>query len=333
MINLPKKIKAVTLTSPTENFQLAMQETPLPQRKKNQLLIRVEYVGLSPLDAQLAKEGFSDWQYPHVMGLDAVGTVVDAPIGMTPNINDRVMWHANLAEQGMLTEYVAVPNFAVSILPDELASDVAATLPGSGMTALFALERLQIKEGENILIEAGSGAVGQFAIQYAKKQGANVYTTAAKSNHAYLKKLGADEVFDYTDKNLTKKLKQSIGNQLFDAIIDVFGTSTISHIELLRFCGRIACLNHLPSIPKLLFFNKAPVINIISLSGAWLNNSLCAQQKLGFIGKMLADDVANGDITPPIIHPVNFGAAAIKTALQKQVTGGLFGKQVVKIIT
>lgn len=333
MANLPKKIKAITLTSPAEEFQLEMQEMPLPQRKENELLIRVEYVSLSPLDAQLAKNGFEGWQYPHVMGLDAVGTVVDAPIGMTPSINNRVMWHANLAQQGMLAEYVAVPNFAVAKIPEHLASNIAATLPSAGLTALFALDRLQLKEGENIFIEAGSGAVGQFAIQYAKQLGALIYTTAAKVNHAYLKKLGADEIFDYADKNLFKKLKQACDNQHFDAIIDALGNNTADHIALLRFCGRIACLNHLPAIPELLLFNKAPAIHMISLNGAWLNKSLCAQQKLGFRGKMLAEDVAHGNIIPPVIHHVDFDPTAITKALNIQLAGGITGKQVVKVIT
>lgn len=333
MTNFPQKIKAVTLAFPAEEFQLEMQDILLPQRKESELLIRVEYVSLSPFDAQLAKNGFEGWQYPHVMGLDAVGTVVDAPIGMSPNINDRVMWHANLAQQGMLAEYVAVPNFAVAKLPNNLASNIAATLPSSGLTALFALDRLQLKEGESIFIEAGSGAVGKFAIQYAKQLGAIVYTTAAKANHAYLKQLGADEIFDYEDKNLFKKLKQASDNQHFDAIIDVLGTNTINHIGLLRFCGRIACLNHLPAIPELLLFNKAPAINMISLNGAWLNKSLCAQQKLGFKGKILAEDVANGNIIPPVIHHVDFDPTAITKALRILLTGGVTGKQVVKVIT
>eukprot|EP00487_Bulimina_marginata_P010933 TRINITY_DN6185_c0_g1_i1.p1 TRINITY_DN6185_c0_g1~~TRINITY_DN6185_c0_g1_i1.p1 ORF type:complete len:112 (+),score=26.38 TRINITY_DN6185_c0_g1_i1:204-539(+) len=111
------------------------------------------------------------------------------------------MFHGNLGEQGVLSEYVKVPNFAVSVIPDSVKSSHAATLPCAGMSALVALDKLQLSEGDSILIEAEAGAVGQFAIQFAKQRGATVFTTASKRNHKLVKQLGADVAFGYHDKN------------------------------------------------------------------------------------------------------------------------------------
>lgn len=330
---LPNTINAIQLITPSENFQLVLNELPFPERKDNELLIKVDYVALNTCDAKLAQRGFAHWQYPHTLGLDAVGTVVDAPKGAIPRIGDRVMWHADISQQGMLANYVAVPNFAVSTLPNTIASEVAVTLPSSGMTALFALEKLKLVEGNNLFIDAGAGNIGHFAIQLAKQQGINVYTTAQKSKHAYLKKLGADHVFDYTSNNLKTQLQQEVGSALFDGIIDTLGgKNTVQNIELLQFCGSIACLNSLPTLSDNLLFSKAPVINIISLAGAWLTRSLCAQQYMSFKGDYLMQRVADKSLLPPKIIPVEFSPEAITLALNKQLTGNILGKQVVKIV-
>ena len=143
-------------------------------------VIKVEYVGLNPVDAQFAKSGFCLWQYPHVLGLDAVGVVVKAGKGVFPGVGERVMWHASIGEQGVLSEYAKVPNYAVSIIPKQLASDKAATLPCAGMAALISLDKLAVSEGDTLFVEGGAGAVGQFAIQFAKQRSADVFTTASK---------------------------------------------------------------------------------------------------------------------------------------------------------
>lgn len=332
MGNVAKTMQGIVLKQAEEGFNLVKQTVATPQREESELLIRVEYVGLNPIDAKLAKEGFPEWEYPHILGLDAVGTVIEAPIGVSPNIGDQVMWHANIKQQGMLANYVSVPNFAVSTLPEGLAAETAAALPCAGMAALFSLDKLQIKEGDNLLIDAGAGAVGQFAIQYAKKRGAKVFTTAAKNTHAYLKKIGADECFDYQDENLLKQFKMALGHSQFDAVIDsVGGGNTIRNIGLLRFCGKIACLNGLPSLPPSLLLHKAPIISIVSIIGAWLTHSLCAQQRMSFMGNLLMNSVNDGTIKAPAIIPVAFDGDAITQALSKQLQGGVFGKQVVNI--
>ncbi|MBQ4833690.1 zinc-binding dehydrogenase [Pseudoalteromonas sp. MMG010] len=330
--NIPNTMRAVVLNEP--NTQLATTDSilPIPTCNDNELLVKVEYVGLNPNDAHFAQSGFCKWQYPHILGLDAVGVVVKANKGVFPGVGTRVMWHANLGGEGTLSEYSCVPNFAVSVVPDELCSSIAATLPCSGMAALVSLDKLEVSEGDTIFIDGGSGAVGQFAIQYAKQRGVDVFTTASKHNHKLVKNLGADAVFDYNDKQLIEKIKRQLGPQGFDAVIDtVGGESTTRNIELMRFCGRIACLNTLPHLDSELMFRKSPTICIVSLGGAWLANSLCAQQRLSFMGNLLLEGAVTGDIKHPKIVEVAFNARAVSDALTAQLTGSITGKHVVKI--
>ncbi|XPF92860.1 zinc-binding dehydrogenase [Colwellia sp. RE-S-Sl-9] len=331
--DLPSTMQAIVLEQPNEDMSLSKIKLPLPQCDENEILVKVESVGLNPLDAQFAKTGFCKWEYPHVLGLDAVGIVVQANKGLFPSVGDRVMWHSSLAQQGVLSEYAKVANYAVSLIPEGILSNTAATIPCSGMSALIALEKIQISEGDTVFIEAGAGAVGQFAIQFAKQRGADVFTTAAKHNHKLVKKLGADEVFDARDKKLCEKIRAVLGPQGFDAVIDTIGgEATVRNIELMRFCGRIACLKTLPAFEPELMFRKAPNISVVSLGGAWLANSLCAQQRMSFMSNLLLENVANGNITVPEISIINFDTESISHALQKQLSGGFVGKQIVEII-
>lgn len=329
-----KTMQAIVLLEANEEIRLENIELSVPKCKDNELLIKVEYVGLNPLDAEYAKTGFCHWQYPHVLGLDAVGIVVKAPKGVYPNIGARVMWHASMGAQGVLSEYAKVANYAVSVVPESVSPEQAATLPCAGMTALIALDRLQLVEGDTLLIEAGAGAVGQMAIQFAKQRGVDVFTTAAKRNHKLVKSLGAEAVFDYRDKKLCQKIRQELGPQGFDAVLDsIGGDVTVRNIELMRFCGRIACLKPLPSFEQELLFRKAPNISIVSLAGAWLANSLCAQQRMSFMSNLLLASVAKGDLVVPKVNLINFSAANVSAALNKQLAGGFTGKQVVKLNT
>jgi NADPH:quinone reductase-like Zn-dependent oxidoreductase len=333
--SIPKVMRAIALEQPNKQINLVEIEIPVPVCGDNELLVKVESVSLSPRDATFAKVGFCKrWQFPHVLGIDAVGIVVKTNKGIFPAVGQRVMWHANIDGPGVLSEYTKVPNFAVSVVPPTITANEAATLPCAGMTALIALDKLQIVDGSTILIEAGAGAVGQFAIQFAKQRGADVFTTASKRNHKLVKKLGADAIFDYKDKKLCEKISRELGAQGVDAVLDsVGGESTIRNIELMRFSGRIACLKPLPIFEQQLLDRKAPNIGIISLCGAWLDNSLCAQQKMSFMGNLLLDCVAKGEIEIPAISLVDFTAESVSVALHKQLDGGFTGKQVVQIST
>ena len=328
------KMNALKLRQHGADFDLEMTQLDLPIPKGNELLIKVEYVALNHLDASFAVKGFSQWQYPHILGSDAVGTVVDAPKGVFPAKGARVLFHANLAQQGMLKQFTVMPNHAVSELPEQIESELAVALPNSGMAALLALEKIKLQEGDTLAINSAQGAVAHFAIQYAKKQGAQVFAFAQKPHHKRLKKLGADFVFDCSKKDdaICAQIKHEIGPDGFDCVINTIGKeSVVQDIQKLRFCGRIACLNGFSAIPEELLFEKAPNIGVVSIAGAWLANSLCAQQHLCFMGETLLKDIESGAIQAPEIELIEFNSEKVKETLQCLLNQTCIKRPVVKI--
>lgn len=325
-------MKVLELRQSSDNFDLVMTEHETPVISGNEVLVEIEYVALNHIDARLAKEGFSQWQYPHVLGMDAVGTVVSAPAGIFPTKGARVLFHANLAEQGMLKEYAAVPNHALCEIPDGLAPDVAVVLPNSGLTALLAIEKLRLQEGDTLAINSAQGAVAHFAIQYARQQGAKVFAFAPRPHHKRLLGLGADFAFDCEADNVCEQIKRELGPGGFDCILNTKGgASFLEDLTRLRFCGRIAALNGFGTIPEELLFEKAPNIGVVSVSGAWLSKSLCAQQHLCFLGDKLISDVLSGEILPPSREAIEFTASAVQNALKNLIDQRCEGRPVVRV--
>lgn len=332
MLATPTTMKALVLPSPGEDFSLVETSLPTPTIGDGQLLVKMEYAALNPVDTKLAISGHDKWVYPHIPSLDGVGVVVGSYTEHCPLMHKRVMWHSDLTKPGGLAEYMVIDAHAVAEVPDEVSSKEAAILPCAGMTALIALCKLQLEAGDIILIEAGAGAVGQFAIQLAKSRDVTVFTTASKANHKLVRELGADEVFDYKDAKLVDKIKQTLGYQHLDAVLDsVGGDATARNIELLRFNGKLAMINNLPEIDQGLLFTKAPAINMVSLGGAWLSNDLCAQQQLGLKGRHLLELVSTKALKLPRVSLIDFTPFDVTQAMHQQLRRGLVGKQVVKI--
>lgn len=325
-------MKVLELNQPGTDFDLTLNEQAIPEITDNEVLVEIEYVALNHLDAKLAAKGYDRWQYPHILGLDAVGTIVDAPKGVFPNKGTRVLFHADIAEQGVLKQYAAVPNHSVCEISDELASDVAVLLPSAGMSALLAMDKLNLKQGDSLAINSAQGAIAHFAIQYAKQSGAKVFAFAQKSHHKRLTKLGADFVFDCESTAVCDTVNLELGPGGFDCILNTTGgDGFLTDLTHLRFGGRIACMNGFPEIPEKLQCMHSPTVSIVSVVGAKLSNNLCAQQHLYFIGEQLMNDVESGKITPPDLRHVKFEADEVKQVLTDLLNQTVEVRPVIKI--
>ena len=326
------KMKVLELNQPGRDFDLTMTEQAIPVLADNEVLVEIEYVALNHLDAKIAAKGHDRWQYPHVLGLDAVGTIVDAPKGVFPGKGTRVLFHSDLAEQGMLKQYAAVPNHSVCEVSDNLPSDVAVLLPNSGMSALLALEKLNLKQGDALAINSAQGAVAHFAIQYAKQRGAKVFAFAQKQHHKRLAKLGADFSFNCESTAICETVNLELGPGGFDCILNTTGSDGfLTDLSHLRYGGRIACMNGFPEIPEHLQCMHAPTISVVSVIGAKLSNNLCAQQHLYFIGEQLMSDVSSGRITPPELEHIDFNAESVKQVLTNLLDHTCEVRPVIKI--
>ncbi|XP_022092550.1 reticulon-4-interacting protein 1 homolog, mitochondrial-like [Acanthaster planci] len=100
--------------------------------------------------------------------------------------------------------------------------------------------------GKRVLVLAGTGGVGSFAIQLVKAWGGHVTTSCSTSGQEFVKKLGADEVVDYSKTDLESALKDK---PRFDVVLDSLGPR--SYQTCLNLCKRGGCMVTLISPPMM----------------------------------------------------------------------------------
>src|SRR5437764_11135422 len=128
------------------------------------------------------------------------------------------MMKAFIIDRYAFAEFIAIQKDAVANKPKKLTMEEAASIPLVGLTAWQVLvERANLKSGQKVLIHAGSGGVGTFAIQLAKHLGAIVATTTSTANLDWVKRLGADSVIDYRKDDFETILHD------YDAVLDTLG--------------------------------------------------------------------------------------------------------------
>ena len=112
---------------------------------------------------------------------------------------------------------------------------------GTAWECLVARGQLQV--GESVLIHAGAGGVGSFAIQLAKAMGAYVFTTCIARNHDLVKKLGADLIIDYQTEDYLAVIKRETQGKGVDLVLDTVGGNTIQQgLEIIRPYGRLVSI-------------------------------------------------------------------------------------------
>ena len=180
---------------------LAFNQLSKPTIQAKDVLIEVKAEAINRIDKSIILgnlQGMLPIPLPSTSAYDVSGIVVEK--GNEVNnfeIGDLVYSRVPQEQMGTLAEFVSVTSAAVSKKPGNISFEEAASLPLAGLTALQSLEYAGIKENDKVLLHAGSGGVGSFAIQYAKAKGAYVYTTTSTSNLEWVKELGADSVIDY----------------------------------------------------------------------------------------------------------------------------------------
>ena len=199
---------------------LAFSEVNKPTIQANDVLIEVKAAAINPIDKSIILgnlQGMLPIPLPSTSAYDVSGIVVETGNDVNNfEIGDLVYSRVPQEQMGTLAEFVAVTSEAVSKKPGNISFEEAASLPLAGLTALQSLEYAGIKENDKVLIHAGSGGVGSYAIQYAKAKGAYVYTTTSTSNVQWVKELGADRVIDYKTEDY-KKIAKDV-NIVFDTL-------------------------------------------------------------------------------------------------------------------
>jgi NADPH:quinone reductase and related Zn-dependent oxidoreductases len=202
---------------------LRLAEVPRPLKVNAEFLVEVHAASINPIDAKTrAGRGVSAaiGRYPAVLGHDFSGVVLESPYAAHPiRPGDEVFGMVMFPRfSGSFAEVVAVPSISVARKPPSLTHVEAAAVPLAAMTAWGpVVDIAQAHEGQRMLIHAGAGGVGHFAVQLAHHFGAQVTATGSTRNQDFLRELGASEVIDYT----TTRFEEAVGD--VDVVIDLVG--------------------------------------------------------------------------------------------------------------
>ena len=236
---------------------------------------------------------------------------------------------------GAFAELIAIKEGSLAIKPKTLSMEEAASIPLVGLTAWQALiEKANLKKGQKVFIQAGSGGVGTFAIQLAKHVGAFVATTTSTANVDWVKGLGADLVIDYKKDDFEKILHD------YDVVLNSQDSKTLTKsLRVLKPGGKLISISGPPD-PAFAEEIKAPWF--LKLIMGLLSFSIRKKAKRRNVSFSFLFMKANGnqlrEITPlidsgvirPIVDRV-FPFDATPESMAYVETGRAKGKVVVQI--
>jgi NADPH:quinone reductase-like Zn-dependent oxidoreductase len=216
-------MRAIVIEATGGPAVLHSAEVRRPVRISAEFLVKVVAAGLNPIDAKTRSgKGASGAieHFPAILGNDFSGIVVQAPYTSHPIKAGDEVYGLTMVPRfgGAYAEYLSVPAMCIARKPRALSHVEAAAVPTAAMTAWGAVvDVAKAHEGQRMLIHAGAGGVGHFAIQFANFFGAHVITTGSTRNSSWLRELGASEVIDYT----TTRFEDVVGD--LDVVIDLIG--------------------------------------------------------------------------------------------------------------
>ena len=224
-----------------------IDDVPTPSLRDDDVLIRVHAASVNALDTKIRRGEFKvilPYRLPLILGNDLAGTVerVGASVRQFKP-GDEVYARPDDDRIGAFAEFIAVKSTSVALKPSNLTMVEAASLPLVALTAWQALvETAQLKPGQKVFIQAGSGGVGSVANQLAKHLGAFVATTTSTPNVAWVKDLGADVVIDYRQQDFAAELQD------YDVVLNSLGKDELERsLQILKPGGHLVSISGPPT--------------------------------------------------------------------------------------
>jgi NADPH:quinone reductase-like Zn-dependent oxidoreductase len=221
-------------------------DMPEPEVRDDDVLVEIHAAGLNPLDAKIRDGEFKlvlPYRLPVILGNDLAGAVIRVgPRVRRFKPGDEVYARPHHDRIGTLAEFIAMNEADVALKPRNLSMEEAASIPLVGLTAWQVLiEKARLKKGQKVLIHAGSGGVGVFAIQLAKQFGATVAATTSTANVDLVRSLGADVVVDYKKDDFEKALSG------YDVVVNSLGKDTLEKsLSVLKPGGKLISISGPP---------------------------------------------------------------------------------------
>jgi len=221
-------MKSIVLEEAGGVENLIFKDIEQPATVDGEVLVKVEAISINPVDVKIkyAEEGLNNLygeERPVILGWDIAGTVIATGNAVSLfEVGDAVFGMVNFPGKGKAyAELVAAPESQLAKIPSNVSYKEAAATTLAALTALQAIQNT-VKAGDRVLVHAGSGGVGHFAIQIAKNMGAHVVATSSAKNRDFIMSLGADEHIDYQTQAFEKVASK------IDFVLDTLGGEVLS---------------------------------------------------------------------------------------------------------
>ncbi len=303
---------------------MALRDIPEPVPQAGEVLVRIDYAGVNPIDWKL-REGMMAKVFPHhfplTLGWDASGAIVQVGAGVDRGcIGQAVFAYCRQfgapAQHGTYAQYIALPAALAVPAPPNLSAAQAAAIPAAALTAWQGLfDAGALRRAETVLILGGAGGVGTLAIQLARHAGACVFATASEGNHALLAALGADAAIDYDGGALEAAVRQLAPGGV-DLVFDCVGGAYLTlGPRLARRGGRLVAIAGAPDAELARELGVSAERIVVGANPAQL--------------RQVANLLATGQIVAPPVEELALHQAALAHARSK--AGHVRGKLVLRI--
>lgn len=239
-------MKAFIIDRYKKKSAMRLGEMPEPEVREHDVLVAINAASLNLLDAKIRDGEFKlilPYRLPLILGNDVAGVVVRVGSKVRQfKSGDEVYARPDKDRIGTFAEFISLDESDVALKPKNLTMEEAASIPLVGLTAWQVLiERANLKKGQKVLIHAGSGGVGTFAIQLAKHLGATVATTTSTANVDLVKSLGADVVIDYKKEDFSTVLNG------YDVVLNSLDNDTLEKsLKVLKPGGKLISISGPP---------------------------------------------------------------------------------------
>ncbi len=312
---------------------------PDPELQEDDVLVQIHAAGVNLLDSKIRNGELKlilRYRLPLILGHDVAGVVVRVGSRVQRfKPGDEVYARPADGRIGAFAEFIAIKQDDVAMKPKALTMEEAASVPLVGLTAWQALiERANLKKGQKVLIHAGSGGVGTFAIQLAKHVGATVATTTSTANVDLVRSLGADIVIDYKKEDFAHVLRD------YDVVLHSLDKVTLEKsLRVLKPGGQIISISGPPDADFARTIGASWVLKMIMgvLSYGITTKAKRLQAKYSFLfmranGDQLAEitSLIDDGFIRPVVDRV-FPFASTKEAMAYVEAGRAKGKIVVSL--
>ncbi|WP_028544410.1 NADP-dependent oxidoreductase [Paenibacillus taiwanensis] len=331
-------MKAMVVTK-YGHFPLRLMEMSTPEVGEYEILAEIHAASINPIDFKIRNgkvKMLIKYNMPLILGNDFSGIVLKVGAKVTRfKVGDAIYGRPRKTKIGTLAEFISIHEDDIALKPKNLSFEEAASIPLVGLTSYQALhDILQLQKGQKVLIHAGAGGVGTFAIQLAKLMGATVATTASEAGMNLVKSLGADEIINYKTEQFEKRLAN------VDAVLDTLGGNILEKsFEVIKDGGKIVSISGMPNARFAKDYGlgtfKTLLLSAVSHKLTTLEKKHHAQYTYLFMKpsgdqlRILTNFIESGNIKPVIDSVYSFHDA--QKAMEHAEAGRAKGKIIVKI--